>query len=399
MKVLLIDVNCKNSSTGNIVYDLYTQINQNGNEAAICYGRGLIVKGKNIFKFGLDWETKIHALLSRITGFNGCFSFFSTRRLLRFIKRFDPDVVHIHELHAYFVNIKPLLSYLASRNIRVVHTLHSEYSYTGKCGHSVDCEKWKTECMNCPRLHAYVKSLFFDRSNYLFKQKKELFLKFQNLYLTAPSYWLCNRIKESYLNRFPITLVHNGVDTTIFRPVDSTELRTELQIKPYERVFLALAPNLMSSSKGGPFILELSEKMKDDAVRFIMVGVDGATLHYEGNLIICGRIYDKQELAKYYSLADAFIICSIRENFPTTCLEAQACGTPVFGFSTGGTAETLLTDEHESLVSYGSTDELVDKLRKVPSKTVESIATLRKLAVENISKEQSLKNYYSMYEV
>ena len=107
MKILLIDVNCKNSSTGKILYDLYTGVNESGNEAAVCYGRGKKIKEHNIFKFGLDVETYIHALLTRITGFTGCFSPFSTIRLIRFIKKFKPDVVHIHELHAYFVNILP----------------------------------------------------------------------------------------------------------------------------------------------------------------------------------------------------------------------------------------------------------------------------------------------------
>ena len=109
MKVLLIDVNCKDSSTGRIVYDMYTSINSSGNIAAVCYGRGRELAEPNIIKFGLDWETALHAILTRITGYTGCFSYFSTRRLMKFIREFRPDVVHIHELHAYFVNTKPLL--------------------------------------------------------------------------------------------------------------------------------------------------------------------------------------------------------------------------------------------------------------------------------------------------
>lgn len=399
MRVLLIDVNCKQSSTGQIVYDLYSYIKSRGGEAAICYGRGPIVVEPNIFKFGLDWETKLHALLSRITGLNGCFSFFSTRRLIHYIQKYNPDVVHIHELHAYFVNIKPLLEYLSSKGIRVIHTLHSEYSYTGKCGHSVDCVKWKTECDNCPRLHDYVKSLAFDRTNYLFCQKRSLFQGFKNLYLTAPSEWLCNRITESFLKGFPLKLIHNGVNTDIFKPVDCSDLREKYHIESNEKVFLALAPNLMSNSKGGAFIKEIAEMMRDESIRFIMIGVDGESEKIENNVIICGRIYDKRILAKYYSMADAFIICSKRENYPTTCLEAQSCGTPVYGFATGGTAETLLTDASESLVEYGSTSKLVEKLKTVPQKTDQSVSALRELAINNISKERSLKDYYSLYEV
>ena len=119
MKVLLIDVVCKYGSTGKIVYDLYNEINSRGDEAAICYGRGPKIKEKNIYKFGLDFETYLHALLTRFTGFTGCFSYFSTRRLIRFIKKFKPDVVHFHELHAYFLNVNRLLKFL--KNYRYPH--------------------------------------------------------------------------------------------------------------------------------------------------------------------------------------------------------------------------------------------------------------------------------------
>ena len=110
MRVLLIDVNCKNSSTGKIVYDLYQGLVANGHDAAVCYGRGPLIEEDNIYKFGLDWETNIHAGLARITGLNGCFSPFSTKRLIAFMEKFKPDVVHIHELHAYFVNIAPVIT-------------------------------------------------------------------------------------------------------------------------------------------------------------------------------------------------------------------------------------------------------------------------------------------------
>lgn len=397
MRVLLIDVNGKNSSTGQIVYDLYTYLNNHNDEAAICYGRGENIKGKNIFKFGLNWETYIHASLTRITGFTGCFSFFSTRRLICFIKSFNPDVVHLHELHAYFVNIQSLLKYLAKNDIKVVHTLHSEFSYTGKCGHSVDCEKWKTQCEKCPRLHAYIGTLFFDHTSYMYSQKKKLFLQLNELYLTAPSKWLYDRIGDSFLGGFPRFLVNNGVDTNIFKPMDTVSLINKYSIKPEEKVFLALAPNLLSIAKGGKFVMDIANDMKEDNVRFILVGVDGETERIEGNMVICGRIMDKTILAQYYSLADAFLICSRRENYPTTCLEAQACGTPVYGFNTGGTKETLINQDMDTLVEYGDILALESKLKDVKKKSLDSVNELRRLAVDKFDKEKALEYYYKLY--
>ena len=340
MKVLLIDVNCKNSSTGKIVYDLYSHINSVGDEAAICYGRGKKINEKNIFKFGLDAETYIHALLTRLTGYTGCFSPFSTRRLIRFIKKFKPDVVHIHELHAYFVNIKPLLKYLAKNKIKTVMTLHCEFAYTGKCGHSVECENWKTECKNCPHLHDYPASLFFDHTKHMFNQKKKLFNEIEDLTIVAPSSWLAERVKQSFFSGREIKVVHNGINTEIFSPKDTSDLKAKHNIADGEKIVLALAPNLMSSNKGGKYVLQLADMMKEQKVRFIMIGVDEEFTTENENVIILPRIYDKELLAKYYSLADVFVICSERENFPTTCLEAQCCGAPVCGFDTGGIKET-----------------------------------------------------------
>ena len=340
MKVLLIDVNCKNSSTGKIVYDLYTAVNESGNEAAVCYGRGKKIKEHNIFKFGLDVETCIHALLTRITGFTGCFSPFSTIRLIRFIKKFKPDVVHIHELHAYFVNIKPLINYLKKNKIKTIMTLHCEFAYTGKCGHSVECDQWKIGCKKCPHLKEYVSTMWFDHTAYMFNQKKKLFEDFEDLTIVTPSNWLAERVKQSFFKNHDIKVIHNGINTDVFSPKDTTQLKEMYNIADDEKVVLAVAPNLMSDNKGGKYVLQLADAMKDQRIRFILIGVDEEMTVENSNVIILRRIYNKDLLAQYYSLADAFVICSERENFPTTCLEAQCCGTPVCGFDTGGTKET-----------------------------------------------------------
>lgn len=397
MKVLLIDVNCKNSSTGNIVYNLYNYVNSLGNEASVCYGRGAKIKEKNIFKFGIDAETYLHALLTRITGFTGCFSFFSTKRLIKYIEMFKPDVVHIHELHAYFINIKPLVVYLKKNHIKTIMTLHCEFAYTGKCGHSVECEQWKSECKKCPHLKEYVSTLWFDHTKYMFNQKKELFRDFEELSIIAPSQWLANRAKESFLKNHPIKVVENGIDTSIFFPQTTQKLRNELGILQNEKVVLALAPHLMTKEKGGTFILELAKRMENEKVKFILVGVDRVENNIDRNVIIKGAIYDKSVLAKYYSLADCFVICSERENFPTTCLEAQACGTPVFGFDTGGTKETLVNNSFGGLVEYGDINSLANLILECPMKNIEISKNISVLAEKLYGMNTFLERNYMVY--
>ena len=357
MKILLIDVNCKSGSTGKIVYDLYTRSNAKGDETAICYGRGKKIREKNIFKFGLDLETIFHAFLTRITGYTGCFSYFSTRRLIKFIKKFRPDVVHMHELHAYFVNIPKLLNFLKKQDIRIVQTLHCAFAYTGKCGHHLECENWKNQCGNCPRLRRYVSTLFFDHTRRMFLAKKKAYTGFNDMTIVCPSEWLAGNAKMSFLKQYPVKVIRNGIDTSVFYPRDTSALRKRLGIKANEKIVLAVAPDLMKKEKGGEWVLKLSNIMKDSKVKFVMVGVDNVDFDCPNNVLVIKRTNNQDELATLYSLADVFVICSEMENFPTTCLEAQCCGTPICGFDVGGTMETTVSKQ-KRFVRYGDLDAL-----------------------------------------
>lgn len=397
MKILLIDVNCKNSSTGKIVYDLYGQLMSNGHEAAICYGRGPKINERNIFKFGIDLETYFHALLTRITGYTGCFSYFSTKRLIRFIKKFKPDVVHIHELHAYFININALLNYLKKQNIKVVHTLHCAFSYTGKCGHHLDCNKWKTVCNNCPKIKEYVSTVFFDQTKKMFLKKKRAFTGFNDMTIVCPSNWLASFARESFLGQYPIKVINNGINTTIFYPRDTKNKRKELSILLDEKVVVSVAPNLMSNSKGGAFVLEIAKKARDLRWKFILVGVNESKINVPENVILLPKISNQNELAELYSLADAFVICSKMENLPTTCLEAQCCGTPVCGFDVGGTKETSVL-EGDFFVEYGNLEKLFQVLNMlIISKTSKS--EISALATKKFDKKVFFSEYLKVYSV
>lgn len=270
-RVLLIDVNCKFSSTGKIVYNLFKGLKKDGREAAICYGRGDEIREEGIYKFGLDWETNIHAGLARITGYNGCFSPLSTKRLIAYIEEFQPDVIHIHELHAYFVNIKPLLEYIKKRKIKVVWTFHCEYMYTGKCGHAYSCTNFMHGCGKCPAVHEYPKSLFIDRTKQMFSMKRKA-MNGLDVEIVAPSEWLAKRVKMSFLQNVKISIIHNGIDTNIFKEQNTKSLRNELKIPSENQVVLAVAPDIMSESKGGKWVLKLAESMKDKPITFILIG-------------------------------------------------------------------------------------------------------------------------------
>jgi len=396
LRVLLIDVNCKHSSTGKIVYDLYTELNKNGHTAAICYGRGPLVKEPNIYKFGIDIETYTHALLTRVTGLTGIYSPFSTRRLIKYLEKFKPDVVHIHELHAYFVNNAPVICYLKKKNIRTVWTFHCEFMYTGKCGQANDCEKWRSECGNCPQLKEYPASWWFDFTRKMHNDKKRWLAEFERLMIVTPSKWLADRVEQSFLKGKDIRVIHNGIDTEmIFYPREHQHLKKKHGLTN-EKIVLAVAPNLMSESKGGKWVVELAKEFTEEDVRFILIGVDNSSQRYADNIIAINRIANQAELAEYYSLADAFVICSERESFPTTCLEALACGAPIVGFDCGGTKE-VPPDYLGDFVDFGD----IVLLKKALCNKLQQNIEAEKCAgygKKAYAKERMFNDYLSLYE-
>lgn len=394
MKVLLINSVCKFWSTGRIVYDLYQGIKTYGHDAAVCYGRGPLIENKNnVYKFGLDYETYIHAGLARLTGLNGCFSPLSTKRLIAFIEKFKPDVVHIHEMHAYFVNIAPAITYLKRKKIKVIWTFHCEYMYTGKCGYAFDCEKWKTVCGSCLALRDYPKSLFFDFTKRMFEKKRALLSDF-DFTIVTPSQWLADRVKQSFLADKPIKVIHNGIDTeSVFYPRDTTKLKEKYNFGN-KKVILSVAPNIMDERKGGKWVLELNKKKELAGCQFVLVGAD-ETKQVEHNVLMVKRTTSQDELAEWYSLASCFVICSKKENFPTTCIEAFSCGTPVVGFDTGGTRETV-PQPYGEFVEYADLDALsyavVAQLYKNKDRNV-----VAKAAHALFAKESMCKQYMDLY--
>ncbi|MEL7657244.1 MAG: glycosyltransferase, partial [Bacillota bacterium] len=320
--------------------------------------------------------------------------FFSTRKLLKFMKEYKPDVVHIHELHAYFINFLPVIKYLKDNNIKTIWTFHCEYMYTGNCGHAFDCNNWLHECGNCPSIRSYPKSLFFDFTKKMFLDKKRAFEGFHNLTIVTPSKWLAGRVQQSFLKNKRIRIIYNGIDTKVFQPRAVDDLRKKHNLTT-ERILLAVAPNLLSDEKGGKYVLETASRMTDDNMKFILIGVDEVGAEYDENVIVLGKILDQVELSKYYSLADSFLICSKKETFPTVCLESLACGTPVYGFDAGGVKETA-PDGLGVFVPYGDVEGLVEVIKR--NDFSEDISSqCEQYAKEHYSKEAMYQKYKELY--
>ncbi len=389
MKILIVNVNGKNSSTGNIVYSEYKYLINKGHSALVCYGRGPLIEEDGICKFGIDAETIVHAGLARLTGYNGCFSPVSTYRLIEIIKRFKPDVIHVHEIHAYFLNIRPFFEYIYSAGIKVVMTLHCEYDYTGKCGHANECTGFVTGCGNCPDIRNYPKSLFFDHTAEMWAEKKRLFSKI-NPAVIVPSEWMQERVKKSFLSDMKVKIVHNGINTSIFNIRDSSRLiRQRHNIDSEKKILLGVAPKIMSEHKGGNWMLRLAKELKE-TVHLIMIGVS-ERFAAEDNVTLIGRISDGESLSEYYSAADLFLICSKKESFSLTCAEALACGTPVAGFRAGA-PEGIFSEPYAVFTEYGNMESLTET---VSDRLKEQISPekIREYAVSNFSNESMCRGY------
>lgn len=398
MKVLLVDVNYRYSSTGKIVQDLAQMLSDDGHEAVVCYGRGAKSDSQLALRISSVFEVVWHALLTRITGLTGFYSYFATRRLIRVIEKFSPDVVHLHELHGYYLNIRKVVSFLKDSSIPVVWTFHCEFMYTGKCGYAYDCSHWLSECHSCPQIKSYPASLFFDFTRYMHNDKKQIFQNFSVLKIVTPSAWLLGRVRMSFLSNKESMVIPNGIDVdTVFYPRERSTLR-EIKKIADKKVVLSIAPDIFDQRKGGAWVLELAKRFSNEYI-FILVGVGGEVkIELPDNVIAIGRTQHQHELAEYYSSADVFLLTSERETFSLVTVESLACGTPVLGFDAGAPTE-VAPPPYGRFVSYGNIDELECLINGFFNGDVffSSRADCRKFAVENYSKNVMYRSYRDVY--
>ena len=363
MKVLQVNCVYNKGSTGKIVYDIHSELKKQGVDSVVCYGRGKKVNEPNVYKTCGEVYSKLNNLLSRFTGimYGGCF--FSTNKLLSIIKKESPDVVHLHCLNGYFVNIYRLIKWLKKNNIKTVLTLHAEFMYTANCGCAFDCEKWKTGCSYCPRYKKETKSLFFDRTHRSWLKMKKAFEGFNdNLIITSVSSWLLERAKNSaILGDKQHVVVLNGLDIDIFHVYDTSELRKQYGLTD-EKIIFHATPNFNNNpnhNKGGYYVIKLAESIKDQNVKIFVAGEHTGLTNIPENIVLLGKIENQTLLAKYYSMADVTLLTSKQETFSMIVAESLCCGTPVVGFNAGG-PETIAIPEYSLFVEYGDVPGLIN---------------------------------------
>lgn len=396
MKIMQINCVYNKGSTGKIMFNIHNWLLKNEINAVICYGRGEKTTDENVYKTCSELYSKANNLWSRITGIMYGGLFFSTNKLISIIKKEKPNVVHLHCINGYFVNIYRLISYLKKSGIKTVLTLHAEFMHTANCGYALDCDKWKSGCGNCPRLRQETKSYLIDGTHRSFAKMKKAFDGFENLTVASVSPWLMERAKQSpILAGKNHTVVLNGLDTSVFHIYDTSELRKKHGITDEKIIFHATSifNNDPNHIKGGYYIIELAKMMSD--VKFIVAGNYKSDIDVPDNVILLGRVSDRTELAKYYSMADLTVIASKKETFSMVCMESLCCGTPVVGFLSGG-PEGIFAKEYSDFVEYGNMQALCEKTREFLNVKFDK-NKISEMSVKLFSQSNMAEKYFKLY--
>lgn len=348
-RVLLVNTVAGTGSVGRLVTGLYDTLTDNGYECLIAYGRGEAPGDRNSYRIGDDLSVYIHGAFSRLKDKHGFYSKRATKEFINVIEDFDPDIIHLHNVHGYYLNIELLFNYIKKSGRRVIWTLHDCWTFTGHCSHFeyIGCMKWQSGCFKCEQLSEYPKSFNTDNSVENYLKKKELFTGIENMILVTPSEWLKERVAQSFMKEYYTVVVPTGIDLDVFRPIDEDvredniifRLRNSLNVR--DKVVLLGVANPWRERKG---LLQFETLAKTISDRYVIVllGLNDDQLNsLPSNIIGLSHTDSTEELAALYSMADIYVNLTLEDTFPTTNLEALACGTPVVTFKAGGSAESI----------------------------------------------------------
>ena len=392
-----------NTSTGRIMQEIGELAMANGWESYIAYsgGRdGIRPCNSNLMPVGGKLDVAVHGLWTRLTDRHGLASWNATRKFIKEIETLKPDVIHIHNIHGYFLNYKLLFDYLKKADIPVVWTIHDCWLYTGHCYYysSIGCDRWKSGCGNCPQRKAFPSSWLIDRSAGNYKDKAIAFNAIKDKLTVVPvSRWIREEMSHSFLKDCRYQVIHNGIDLNVFdvRP-DDKAVREKYGLGQ-KHIILGLA-SIWCKEKGWDDFVRMSEMLNDDEV-IVMVGVNEEQQKLlPPNIVAIRRTDNIRQLAELYSAAVAFVNPTWQDNYPTVNLEAIACGTPVVTYRTGGSVEAV-TEKTGYIVEQGDVKGLLDAVRQI-EKNDKILYTLncRAHALANFRKEERYEDYLKLYE-
>lgn len=399
MRILQINAVNQIGSTGRITSEMGDFLRGEGHTCAVAYSVGASDHPEFEYQIGSKMDTKLHGLLSRVSGKQGYFSKSATRKLLNFTDEFAPDVVVLHNLHANYIHLPMLLGYLAEKNIATVAVLHDCWFYTGKCCHYTveGCYKWQEQCGACPALKTYNTSWFFDRTAEMLADKKALFGAIPRLSVVGVSDWLTGEAQKApvFQNAKVIQRIYNWVDTDLFISQDTTALRAQMGLQN-KQVLLCVASG-WSKAKGLDTVLRLAERLTKEQI-LLLVGNAPQEQLTDPQIRHIPATNDTKELAALYSMADVFVQPSLEETFGKVTAEALSCGTPVVCFDSTANPE-LVGEGCGTVVPVGDVQAMNNAIQQILKQGKEAFSpNCRNYAVEHFQKGKNLKEYLNLFE-
>lgn len=362
MRALLINAVCGVKSTGRICIDIAKKLEAEGYEVKIGYGRDEAPAEYSDYavKIGSTPEVYWHGLMSKTLDERGYWSICATKSFLKWANEYNPDLLWLHNLHDSYINLRLLFDWIKSRPQMIVKwTQHDCWAFTGSCFHYTcsKCEAWRNECQKCPSKKLISNSPLIRTPARNFKNKKEWFTGVEKMELIAPSEWLAAQLKKSFLSCYPVSVVHNEIDTKAFKPTPS-DFRERLGLAD-KHIILGVA-SVWSRMKGLEDFIKLSKMLNENEI-ILLVGLNDKQISaLPKGIIAVKKTNDCAELAEIYTAADVFVNLTYEDTYPTVNLEAQACGTPCITYRTGGSTESV---PEENVIEVGDLEALLIRIR------------------------------------
>lgn len=346
--------------------------------------------------FGTRFGSLVNRGLSAFSGFTDVGSFFGTRWLLKRLDEIQPDIIHLHNLHGWYLNLPVLFRFIKRNRIRVIWTLHDCWAFTAHCPHftMAKCDKWKTGCHHCPQYRSYP-GTYVDRTKTMWKLKKKWFTGVEDLTIVTPSQWLADLVKESFLKDYPVKVIHNGIDLNVFKPMPSN-FREKYGIPKDKKILLGVAFG-WGVRKGLDVFVELEKRLDPDKYQIVLVGTDEKVdKQLPAGIISIRRTQNQQALAEIYTAADLFVNPTREENYPTVNMESIACGTPVLTFRTGGSPE-ILDEKTGAVVDCDDIDALEREIIRICDENPYSMEACL-IRAKSFDMNERFEEYIKLYE-
>ena len=396
-KLVQINVTC-NGSTGRIMNQIQEEATKRGWKAYSFYGRGKSVND-NCIKIENKIDVLFHVLITRLFDLHSYGSKRATKKMIKKIQEIDPDVIQLHNIHGYYLNMEILFNYLKTCNKKIIWTLHDCWNFTGHCPHFTypECNKWKEKgCSKCPRKKEYPASILVDNSKKAYKKKKQLFTGIKNLILITPSKWLKEQVGYSFLKDYEVKVINNGINLNAFKPTKSIDIKKKYNIPNNKKIILGVAA-IWDRRKGLENFIELSETL-DDSYIIVLVGLDNKQIEkLPSNIIGISRTENIEELANLYTTADVLYNPSKEESFSLVTVEAMACGTPVVVYKYTAPKELIPDFTCKVIENEKNMDEIKSNIDEVISQKEKNLLRLCQFVQEKYDINKQIEKYMKLF--